>query len=531
MIVRLLLALAMVSCTPVLAQEPVYRWGPPATNDFPERRIERLLALGDQGFVLLRASEDATTVKHYWLERYSSTLEFKGSTEVPFNVGVMGDAQFLDEVTVVNGTIYAFVSHWNKAAGKHALLVKELGLDGKLTDIAELDMIQAEKMGNRGTYRRAISDNGTKLMVLSELPFVKGTKEKIRLTCFALPTMERLWSHEQELEFEADKGAAQEVAVDDVGRAYLYKKSWQKPVWVYRLYGYDGKGNWKTHPVSGPEGMELEDVHLGFDGDNACVVYATYTTKPSAYSKELHGSWYARFGYGLDLETSRMQPWPVDMVAHFSGVANAGNIDKAKLDDFGVKDVLHRSDGLLLVLMEQVKTESTAIAGSSPMQFSYSWNYGDVLVLCLDPKSGDPVWWQTIDKRQEVRSTRSVDEYGSFVYHLRNDRLYILWNNTELSVPSIPPANWTEPDGTRYVKHKAFDPATMHGTFLHVIEPDGKLAYIDRTYGLPLFNLHQGAVFEMSLSPQFFFDLNGDLVIMATMHNGGKRYRFGFIGL
>ena len=116
MIVRLLLALAMVSCTPVLAQEPVYRWGPPATNDFPERRIERLLALGDQGFVLLRASEDATTVKHYWLERYSSTLEFKGSTEVPFNVGVMGDAQFLDEVTVVNGTIYAFVSHWNKAA-------------------------------------------------------------------------------------------------------------------------------------------------------------------------------------------------------------------------------------------------------------------------------------------------------------------------------------------------------------------------------------------------------------------------------
>jgi hypothetical protein len=35
----------------------------------------------------------------------------------------------------------------------------------------------------------------------------------------------------------------------------------------------------------------------------------------------------------------------------------------------------------------------------------------------------------------------------------------------------------------------------------------------------------------MSLSPQFFFELNGDLVVLATMHNGGKRYRFGFIGL
>jgi hypothetical protein len=41
----------------------------------------------------------------------------------------------------------------------------------------------------------------------------------------------------------------------------------------------------------------------------------------------------------------------------------------------------------------------------------------------------------------------------------------------------------------------------------------------------------QGAVFEMSLSPQFFFELNGDLVVLATMHNGGKRYRFGFVGL
>ena len=49
------------------AQEPVYRWGPPVTNDHTERRIERLLALGDDGFVLLRTLTDATTVKHYWL--------------------------------------------------------------------------------------------------------------------------------------------------------------------------------------------------------------------------------------------------------------------------------------------------------------------------------------------------------------------------------------------------------------------------------------------------------------------------------
>jgi hypothetical protein len=67
----------------------------------------------------------------------------------------------------------------------------------------------------------------------------------------------------------------------------------------------------------------------------------------------------------------------------------------------------------------------------------------------------------------------------------------------------------------------------MHATFMQVIEPDGHLAYADRTFGLPLFHLHEGAVFEMSMTTPFFFDLNGDLVVLAMMHNGGKRYRFG----
>ncbi|MEO8590503.1 MAG: hypothetical protein ABI432_14095 [Flavobacteriales bacterium] len=530
MITRTLLALAIGVGTSVSAQEPVYRWGQPATNDFPERRIEQLLQLGDQGFVLLRASEDATTVKHYWLERYSSKLEYQSTTEVAFNVGVMGDSQFLDEVKAVNGVIYAFITRWNKASGKHTLSVKRLGFDGSLTDIADLDVIQAEKMGNRGNYRRAFSDDGTKLLVLAELPFEKGMKEKIRLMSFSVPGMERTWTLDKELELDADRGASQEIATDNKGRAFIFKRSWQKPVWTYTLYASDGKA-WKRHAVTGPTGMEIEDLRMDFDQANACVVYATYTTNPSAYSKELNGSWFARFGDDLELATNRMQPWPTDIVTHFSGEHNAENAAKAKLDDFTIKDLLFRSDGRMLVLLEQQRSESKPVAGSSPIQYSYTWNYGDVLAICLDVQSGDPVWWQSFDKQQEVHSNTSVDEYGSFVYFLSKDRLYMLWNNTELSVPSIPAANWTEPDGTRYVKHKAFDAMTVHATFMHVIEPDGKLAYIDRKYGLPLFHLHEGAVFEMSLSPSFFFVLNGDLVVLATMHNGGKRYRFGFIGL
>lgn len=41
----------------------------------------------------------------------------------------------------------------------------------------------------------------------------------------------------------------------------------------------------------------------------------------------------------------------------------------------------------------------------------------------------------------------------------------------------------------------------MHATFMEVIDPNGQArAYADRTFGLPLFHLHEGAVFEMSMT-------------------------------
>jgi len=513
------------------AQEPVYRWGPPATNDFAERHIEQLLDLGDQGFMLLRVSEDATTVRHFWLERYDKALQLVGTKEVAFNNGVMGDSFFLDDVVVMNGALYAFISHWEKAGGKHTLMLHELGFDGVLQEGKQLDLVTAEKMGNRGTYKWSFSPDGKKLLLLTELPFVKDTMEKLRMTCYEIPALTKLWSHEQTLEIDANKALHNDVAVDNLGHAYLYKKIWEKPVWTYVLYATDGKGSWKAHKPKGLEGKQIEDHRLAVGPDGGCFIYALYTTEPSSVNKTVHGSWFARFASDGTVNVDRVEDLPRDLVATLSGERIADNAAKSFVDDLRIKDILYRMDGNALMLLEQIKSSSQMVAGSSPMQFTYEWVYGDAVAVCLDPETGVRTWWQSVEKKQELRNSRSQDEYGSFVYFLKADRLYVLWNNTDLSVPSIPAANWTEPDGTRYVKHKAFDSNTVHATFMQVIEPDGRLAYADRTFGLPLFHLHEGATFEMSMTTPFFFDLNGDLVILAMMHNGGKRYRFGFIGL
>jgi hypothetical protein len=97
------------------------------------------------------------------------------------------------------------------------------------------------------------------------------------------------------------------------------------------------------------------------------------------------------------------------MVAALSGERIAENADKAFVDDLRIKDILYRTDGRPLVLLEQVKSSSSkAVAGSSPMQFAYQWIYGDAVALCLDPGTGRTlVWWQRVEKKQEVRNSRA----------------------------------------------------------------------------------------------------------------------------
>lgn len=515
----------------VQSQEPIYRWGDPCTNNNIERKIDQLLSLGDNGFVILRKHTDNTFVDRYWIEHYNGDLSLISTNEVAFSLGVMGDSYDIEEVAVLGDRVLVFVSHWDKGAGKNSLSVKELSMEGELNDLAEMGSITAQKMGNRGMFEFAYSDDQSKIAILYEMPFAKKTQERLELKCFDANSLELIWSTDKELKNLSKRAVLHDLAVDNKGRVFIYKRFRIKSDWDYTLYTYDADGSgWSESTIDVGEN-EILEADISFDKKNEMTFLYTYTQESSAYKRELHGFGYIHYNALLAQDVNETGPWMKDVVTYFSGERIAENPDKSRIDDFFIQDVLDRNDGKKLYVLEQIKTKNTPIAGSSPIQYTYEWDYKDLLILCVEPSTGDVVWWQAINKTQHLVKNEDFDEYGSYLAHLNEDRLFILWNNTELSVPSIPPANWTEPDGTRYVKHKAFHDKTVHATFMHVVEPDGVLAYENTKFGQPLFNLHNGAVFEMSLSTPFSFSLNGDLVVMSAMHNGGKRYRFGFIGL
>lgn len=529
-----LLLMACMICTGhlVWSQEPGYKWGEPSTNDNIDREIDRLLSYGDDGFILLRKKPGVGGVVDYWIETYDTNLKLDEVNKVEFNLGVMGNSFDIEDIISSNGTIYVFVSHWNKLELANSLSVKTLAVDGTMTDLANLDEVAAKKMMNRGTFEFSISADGSKLLVLSELPFEKKMLEKIRVSCFEVSSMEKLWSTDEELQWPSKRAHNNYVSVDNKGQAYFFKRIWQKPLWNYEMYTFNSSGEFKVHDVLNLSDQEIVDYKLTFNNNNEFIFYATYSSDPSALDDKPIGSIFIAFDSEQKIKTERIAPWSDEVLKEFGGIKDPARNPKANfLSNLGIKDILFKSNGEMLVLMEQSSKGKDGIPGTSPPKYTYTFKYGGFLTLNVNADSGEVNWFQSFKKTQEVKANTSTDPYGSIVYFLKDDRLYILWNNTPLSISAIPPANWTEPDGTKYIKHKAFNPKTKHGTFLHVIEADGSLGFANTKFGLPLFNLHDGAVFEMSMTTPIFFEINGELVIMASMHNGGKRYRFGFVNL
>lgn len=519
-------------------EEPQYTWGAPSTNDNLNRKIDRLISYGDSGFLLLRKESKGAGVYDYFLEQYDAQLKLESTTKVNFDGGVMGNSFDIENIFLAKGNVYVLVSHWNKSDQRNKLSVKRLGEGGNMSDLKELEEISATKMGNRGVFKFSVSEDESKLLVLSEFPFVKKTNEKIRLSCYDIGSFDQVWSTEEELEYPSKRAANNHLAVNNKGQAYLFKRVWLRPEWKYSFYTFDSQGSMTLENLD-LSGKEVIDHELTFNPENGFTMFGTYevvskgvSVTAEEFGDRTQGYIYLSYDANQKMVASEIKSWDTKLLSEVGKVKNPTPDDAKSFLNYGLKDIVFHQNGDPVILLEQYKMEKDGIEGTSPIQYQYTHKTGDVLALSMSGSSGEINWWQHFGKRQSVRTKLSGDDpYGSFVYLMKNDRLYILWNNTELSRSSIPPANWTEPDGTKYIKHKAFNEKTMHGTFMHVIEPDGSMAYAHRKYGLPLFNLHEGAVFEMSMNTNVFFEMNGNIVIMATMHNGGKRYRFGFVGL
>lgn len=520
-----LVLLAFVSN--IIAQEPVVTWGKVLPNNNPDVKITELLGYDNSGFYVARKSGPITDIT-YIVEKYNSDLNLEFSKSIQTHSGQMGDMLLFKEVLLTNDGLLAFYQGWKKAEGKGSCVVKKYNSSGEESgENIELEKVSAEKQMNAGSYHPTLSPDRTKLLIVTDMPFVKDSKEKLKLRVFDTKTLTELWNKEITLENESSRGVNNEGFVDNNGNAYVFKKVNIEKVLNYQLFTCNANGIWSKNLIN-MNSKVMCQYNISFNSMNDLVISGFYDTK--TYSN-VEGTFYFRVdNKSLKLTTQNLQPLGAKLIENWKTANNAAK-EGANLSNFDIKNVLNLSTGNSLIVAEYSTETSTniAAAGATPV-YQYNISKNDIMVICLNT-DGSQAWNAVVKKNQEEKTIDTDNAWSSFVYTLVDDKLHVIWNNSALNIITIPPIKWQSPAGTTYTQRRDFDEnTTAFPSFMHIIETNGTVTYANSTYGLPLFNLHKGSPFRMSVNPNVFFPIKDGIIIIGEMSDR-KRYRFGKITL
>ncbi len=526
------LTFLLLSCV-VFGQEPLITWGKPLTNENVEAKIKRIIRSDESGFYALRETNSFLN-KKCWIEKFDASYNQVFSKEFDVNEGVMGKSLTYRFMVPSKENFLLFYDNWDKAQMKASLMVRKINLDGELEkDQVELEMMTAQRQINSGNYSAVTSPDKTKLLVLSEFPYEKGSMEKVRLSVFDALTLKKIWSKDITLNNESKRTLNNEILVDNNGNAFMLKLiDGEKQRYDYFLSTINNVNQtWKTNTIFQDERLFTSHI-FKMDPQGNVVVAGFYSTKNE---RKLEGTFYVRCGSDLTAAATSYEPFGVKFLSQHMSEKKAAE-PNAFIGEQNIKDLVFLSDGSSILIAEKSNMSTTSYpsaegAAARPItKYSYYYEYGSF--FCLE-KNGKIKWSNTLQKSQsELELNEDQNQFGSFVYGVVNDRLFILWNNTRLTPNSIPAQSWTEKDGKEYYKNQEFGDKTHHPTFMYVLEPTGKITYEEKKFGLPLFSMHKNSVFRMSMYPSVFQTVEDGILLMSEMNsNEGKRYKFGKINL
>ncbi len=507
--------------------EPAVTWGKEIENPQPGKsNLTQILKSDAEGTFAIR-EQGSYTDHHFLLEKYDASFNRVFSTDITPPVGVMGNSNLVNKVLGVKGKVLVMCDGWNKSEKTGSCNIFEVSLDG---DVAKTPVVAdkaiAEKQMRSANYYYDVSDDGTKLIVLTQLPYEKEANEKGRLKCFETTTMKELWSKDIDFEVPSDKSPDNSIIVADNGDAYLLKKvKMDKNVWKYAMYSF-------TNGTMKKEEIEIADkvfnsskMVINTKGD--LVVYGTYAMGRWT-GNESQGSVYLRVdGTTKAIASKKVEPWPNELIKAFMESKIGGKA--ASVIPMEFKYMIPKSDGSVIAMFEDNKIDKDVVPGSTSFQYNYTYTSGSIMVLCLNP-DGTQAWNNVIPKNQVVKTQSENRLFDSFCYGMLGDRLLVFYGNTNVQY------KWKDATGRELYKETVFGKRVVNPTCLVMINGKGAMSGVDYYYGwnektgLPLLKFMEGATFEMSLNPATFFQAEDGIIIYAEMP-GQQRYKLGKLKL
>ena len=526
---RILTLIFSATLTLCFAQEIVVKNSAEYTNQLQNAYWTNPLGQDETGYYLLREYgpvSNSTIV----LEKYSPDFKLLFATNIESTSGTFNDSKLHRYTAMSNGKIYIFLVGWSKEKQQNSFHVKVVNEDGSVSDrMFELETEPAAGQMRSSNYSFSFSTDGSKLLVLTEKPFEKGSKETIRLQVFDTDLFSSIWKQDLTLENEADRFNINEIVVDNKGTAFLLKDiKISNKEHIYRLLT-TGK-DFSTSSDINLQGYGLGQRKMQFDQKGNLLINGTLVPA-GRRNTDWQGIWFFKADPNGKVLQNKVDALGAEMLTLVISAKNAQR-EGYVLGDYVLKDVLLKSDGGVVLLTEEQKQSKTPVGQATPPVYEYSLSYGNALVVSFDAE-GNRVWDAVIEKNQAEKTLDPKIGFGSYAYQLKNDKLYVVWNY--MKIFSDPPMHkfryWIDDKGNRNNIDNIFGKDAFFPTLITVIDKDGNFDFRERTFkSFPLDNLQKNNAFPMAVHPSLFFTTDKGMVILSHMPGlEAKRYKFSAI--
>lgn len=337
--------------------------------------------VGDNFYVLQKKYRMMAPVMYdLQLDAYDANRKPIGSNQIDKTLE-MGDANIYEGIFALKDKLVMFKSEYSKASGSklsyiYAYPFDATGKRGKKTMLTSFD---AESAFNSGNFGVNVSPDGTKIAVISELPYQKDGMEGCIVTMFD-DQFKQIWKKSYSFAYESSKAPKNEIFVNNSGVVFILKQiNLKKAFDQFSLF---------TFSLDGKAVVEKKlDLGNGF-------VIATYKELfKSNGDLVLAGYSYMNKKIGVNVEKPDGQFYVEINAAN--GELRVAKLNPMKPDWIVAARLLLLGDNSICLTSEHRSVAS--LPSDKPGEYRNSYSYGAVYLTKFGA-DGSPVWQYDFNK-------------------------------------------------------------------------------------------------------------------------------------
>lgn len=337
---------------------------------------------GDNFYVLQKKYRMMAPVMYdLQLDAYDANRRPIGSNAIDRTLE-MGDANIYEGIFPLKDRMVMFKSEYSKASGAkmsyiYAYPFDAAGKRGKKTTLISFDV---ESASNSGNFAVNVSPDGTKIAVISELPYQKDGMESCIVTVYD-DQFKQLWKKNYTFAYESSKAPKNEIFVNNNGVAFILKQiNLKKAFDQFSLFTFSSDGKTVTE----------KKVELG----NGFTIATYKTLFNAAGDLQLAGFYYMNKKVGVNVETPDGSFFL--QVAAANGDLSAAKINPAGRGNIVATQLLALPDGNLALVSEHQAVKSSPVPGK-PLEYTNEYIVGTVHLVKLGT-DGSELWHYKYDK-------------------------------------------------------------------------------------------------------------------------------------